>query len=91
MYKVPFLEPCAGCGCFCEIETKSEYLVLDAAHAHVGDIVTCSQCACVGAIDAGEHGLYCRWDAMLCGICDAAFDEILDGLVAQIRAMVLVG
>lgn len=91
MYKVPFLEPCTGCGGFAEIETKSEYLVLDAAHAHVGDIVTCSQCACVGAIDTDDSGLYCHWDAMLCGICNAAFDEILDVLVAQIRGMVLTG
>lgn len=89
MYKVPFLEPCAGCGGFVEISTRSEYLVMDAAHAHIGDIVSCSQCACVGAIDADEDGLYCRWDAMLCGVCDKAFERILEGVTRRIRAMVV--
>lgn len=88
MYKVPFLEPCAGCGGFCEVETESEYLVMDASHANVGDKVTCSLCSCVGTIDMDYNGKYCLWDAELCTQCQVEFERILDGLAAQIRQVV---
>lgn len=69
MYKVGFLEPCAGCGGFAEIETRSDYLILDAGHAEVGDIVRCTRCECAGVIRKGDEGLYCYWDDDLCEPC----------------------
>lgn len=84
MYRVPFLDPCSGCGGFCWIETSCEYLVADANHASVSDRVSCSQCECTGFIDYDEDGQFCNWNENLCGLCMEDFDRRLDQLAKHL-------
>lgn len=84
MFRVPFLEPCAGCGGFVEIETESEYLVLDVIRADIGDVVRCSQCECTGVISSAEGAQYCAWGEALCTVCEAEFEMMLSNLVYRI-------
>lgn len=84
MPKVPFLESCAGCGGFCEVDTESDYLIADASRANVGDVVSCSQCCCSGVITADTDGRYCLWNETLCEICWA-------GIIDRVKALIKVG
>jgi hypothetical protein len=81
MFKVPFLEPCEGCGSYTEVETEVEYLVLNADLANLGDIVVCSQCECSGVISSDGDEQYCLWDEELCHICWSGVLERVKGML----------
>jgi hypothetical protein len=83
MFKVPFLEPCEGCGSFTEIETESEYLLLNANLAKPGDIVTCSQCECSGVVSVDGDEQYCLWNIDLCGVCVQVLAERIRELIIE--------
>lgn len=81
MFTVPFLEPCAGCGGFAEIKTESEYLVIDAGHANVGEIISCSLCECQGIIVLNDKAKYCYWNEELCEVCWSRLVEKISELI----------
>ena len=71
MHQVPFLDPCPGCGGYVEVETATDYLVLNAFFAQVGDRVRCTQCSCMGEILPGPFGNTCVWGEELCSECES--------------------
>lgn len=81
MHQIPFLESCPGCGGFVEISTESDYIVLNAFFAQVGDRVRCTQCSCVGEILAGAFGNTCSWNDEVCIECEASIRECIRSLL----------
>jgi hypothetical protein len=88
MFRVPFLGSCAGCGGFVEIETDSEFLVLDEGLANLGDILYCSRCECTGVIESMDGERFCAWNHELCTVCEAEFELMLHQLATRIVAQV---
>lgn len=93
MYRVPFLEPCSGCGGYTEIDTNHDYLVMGVHLASIGDRVMCSRCQCTGVIDIDENGKFCHWAEDLCNSCNESFERELDllsvDMARRIRQMLL--
>lgn len=88
MRRLPFLEPCTGCDGFCEVVTESDYLVLSADEATIGDIVYCTRCWCFGVIDVDERGQFCHWCEELCESCMRSFERRMERLAGRLAARI---